>query len=454
MNGADTTITIRRGLDIPLDGAPRQELHPPARVQSVALVGADYIGLRLRPLVDEGAHVRLGQAVLTDPHNPDVSFVAPGTGKIEAIHRGARRMITSFVIRLEDDTELATLFDACTERGIAELSTATLRERLLTSGLWAGFRARPFGRIPPAHSSPRSIFVTAIDTAPLAADPRVAIDAAADAFRAGVAVVSRLTDGPTFICAAPGAATPLPLPNAERVRSVFFAGPHPAGLVGTHIHMLDPVSASRMVWHIGYQDVIAIGKLFIAGQLDVGRVVALAGPVVRDPRLLRTRLGANLMDLTVDELEVADGRRVISGSMLCGKRASDHDGFLGRYHQQITAIAEERVRRLFGWIGAVSSAPSFTGRWWGTPRPTATTALHGTPGAMVPLEVFERIMPLDILPAPLIRALLVRDTNAAQDLGALELDEEDLALASFVCPAKYDYGALLRANLTQIERDG
>jgi Na+-transporting NADH:ubiquinone oxidoreductase subunit A len=281
----------------------------------------------------------------------------------------------------------------------------------------------------------------------------VIIGAAAGAFRAGAAVVSQLTRGPTFVCAAPGAT--ISLPDNERVRTVYFAGPHPAGLPGTHIHMLDPVSASRVVWHLGYQDVIAIGELFTTGRLDVRRTVALAGPLMRNPRLVQTHLGANLMDLVTDELTATDGRRVISGSVLCGRRAGEYDGFLGRYHQQITAIAEERVHRLFGWVGAMSPAPSFIApRWWRAPVRAMTTALNGAPSAMVPLEAFERVMPLDILPAPLMRALLVRDTDAAQDLGALELAEEDVALTSFVCAAKYDYGALLRANLSQIEREG
>jgi len=229
-------------------------------------------------------------------------------------------------------------------------------------------------------------------------------------------------------------------------------------LPGTHIHFLDPVAADRTVWHIGYQDVIAIGYLCRTGRLLTERVVSVAGPGAVSPRLVRTRPGASVSELMAGEIAPDGAFRLVSGSVLDGSEAAGPLGFLGRYHYQVAVIPENSGRRLFGWYapgggqtGVVARLRSFTG----STRPRAlSTARHGRPAAMIPAGAFERVMPLDMLPAPLLRALLVRDTVAAEALGCLELAEEDLALSSFVCPAKQDYGAALRINLTQIEKDG
>jgi Na+-transporting NADH:ubiquinone oxidoreductase subunit A len=239
---------------------------------------------------------------------------------------------------------------------------------------------------------------------------------------------------------------------------VEFTGPHPAGLPGTHIHYLDPVAADRSVWHIGYQDVIAIGHLFKTGRLLTERVVSLGGPGVLQPRLVRTRPGASITELLAGELAPERNYRLISGSVLDGFAAEGPMAFLGRYDNQVSVIVARAQRRLFGWFGSEADQYSFAGlfasaRDRGRLR-DFTTARNGRQAAMIPVDAFERVMPLDILSAPLLRALLVKDTDIAQALGCLELAEEDLALTSFVCPAKQDYGAALRINLDQIEKEG
>ena len=237
-----------------------------------------------------------------------------------------------------------------------------------------------------------------------------------------------------------------------------FSGPHPAGLPGTHIHYLDPVAADRSVWHIGYQDVIAIGHLFKTGRLLTERVVSVGGPGAVKPRLLRTRPGASITELLAGEVAPQRNCRLISGSVLGGFAAEGPMAFLGRYDNQISVIVEQAERRLFGWFGTAWDKYSFAVPF-AAARSQArlreiTTARNGRRAAMIPVAAFERVMPLDILPVPLLRALLVKDTDSAQALGCLELAEEDLALASFVCPAKQDYGAALRLNLEQIEKEG
>ena len=318
-------------------------------------------------------------------------------------------------------------------------------DHLLVTGLWTALRTRPHGHVPDPATAPSSLFVTALDTNPLAARPEVAIGAAPADFANGLAVLAHLTDGPVHLCRAPGA--DIPAGDPERVTVSEFAGPHPAGLVGTHVHFLDPVGPRKTVWHLGYQDAIAIGRSFTTGRPAPERIVALGGPDVMRPRLVRARLGAATGDVLEGELG-DDGYRVISGSVLSGRRAAGPEAYLGRYHNQISVIPEAGGGESFSAYGRLRIAPP------GAPGRALTTALNGRPAAFVPLGGYERVMPLDILATPLLRALLVGDWETARALGCLELEEEDLALSTFVCPGKLDYGPALRAALDEIEAAG
>jgi Na+-transporting NADH:ubiquinone oxidoreductase subunit A len=319
--------------------------------------------------------------------------------------------------------------------------------------LWAALRSRPFSKVPAVDAQPASIFVTAIDTHPLAADPAVIIAEHNEDFARGLKVLSRLSR--VIVCTAEGAR--LPGEGLNNVAFEQFAGPHPAGLPGTHIHFLDPVSASKSVWHIGYQDVIAIGKLFATGQLWTERVVALAGPVVTKPRLVRARLGACLEDLVTGELAFGN-QRVISGSVWGGRTARGPFGYLGRYHVQVSCLKEGNEREFMHYLRAGFNKHSvmniFVSKLLGNKLLDFTTTTNGSPRAMVPVGNYEQVMPLDILPTQLLRYLIVGDTEMAQKLGCLELDEEDLALCSYVCAGKYEYGPILRDNLERIEKEG
>lgn len=456
-----SVITVKKGMDLPLAGAPVQHIQPAQRVGSVALLGRDYIGLRPSMEIAEGDRVIAGRPLFTDKHDPAVKYTSPGTGTIESINRGARRALQSVVIRLDDEQTQVSVetfgMSAPAAGELAKLDADTVCEALCTSGLWTAFRTRPYSKVPRSDTRPASIFVTAMDSNPLAADPQVIIGEHAEAFKAGIQVLAALTEGKVHVCKAQAADVPAP-EQVAKVAVTEFAGPHPAGLPGTHIHHLDPVNASRTVWHIGYQDVIAIGKLFTEGQLWLERVIALGGPVVTEPRLIRTRLGAHTEDL-VRDTHTDQECRVISGSVLSGRRASNWAAYLGRFHTQISILAEGRERELLGWINPVGTKFSITNVFLSSFKRASHsfdfhTSTNGSPRAMVPVGVFERVLPLDMLPTQLLRSLLVTDTDAAQQLGCLELDEEDLALCSFVCSGKYDYGPVLRANLEQIEKEG
>ncbi|PKF71993.1 NADH:ubiquinone reductase (Na(+)-transporting) subunit A [Pseudomonas fluvialis] len=444
-------ITIKRGLDLPITGTPAQRIEAARPVRSVAIVGFDYHGMKPTMNVQVGDRVKLGQVLFSDKKNPGVVFTAPGAGVVSAIHRGQQRVLQSVVIDLDGDEQ--ETFASYSAAQLDTLDAQAVRDNLQQSGLWTALRTRPYSKVPAVDAVPSSIFVTAIDTHPLAADPALVIAEQAEAFEQGLKVLSRLAR--VFLCKAPGAA--LPGENLSQVKTESFAGPHPAGLAGTHIHFLDPVSANKTVWSIGYQDVIAVGKLFITGQLSVERVVALGGPVVEQPRLLRTRLGACLNELTAGELKPGNNR-VISGSVFGGRNARGAFAYLGRYHQQVSCLAEGNDREMLHYLRAGVNKHSvlnvFVSKLMGGKRFDFTTTTNGSPRAMVPVGNYEKVMPLDILPTQLLRLLIVGDTEMAQKLGCLELDEEDLALCSYVCAGKYEYGPILRDNLTRIEKEG
>jgi Na+-transporting NADH:ubiquinone oxidoreductase subunit A len=447
-------FSIKKGLDLPIAGEPVQTIGNPNTVSTVAVLGNEYVDMKPTMHVEEGEHVKLGQTLFTDKKNPGVHFTAPGAGKVLSISRGPKRVLQAVIIQLEGDDEIT--FQSYKAAELSSLNREDIKNNLLKSGLWTALRTRPYSKSPLPESSPHAIYITAMDTNPLAPDPTVIISEYATDYAHGLTVLSQLTDGKIFVCQSKEAPTVSNLsPNIE---THSFSGPHPAGLASTHIHLLSPVSPSKTVWQINYQDVIAVGKLFITGQLWVERIISLAGPLVNKPRLLKTRLGANTEDLVRDEVQKVQSR-VISGSVLHGHTATNWAAYLGRFHNQISVIAEPTEREFFGWIKPAgkdkfSLQNVFFSKLFGAKQLKLTTSQNGSPRAMVPIGSFERVVPLDILPTQLLRALIVHDTDAAQALGALELDEEDLALCSFVCSGKFDYGPVLRSNLTQIEKEG
>jgi Na+-transporting NADH:ubiquinone oxidoreductase subunit A len=447
---------ISKGLDIPLAGEPQQTIEPARPVARVALCGADYHGMRPTLLVKEGDRVLRGQPLFEDKKNPGVLYTAPAAGTVAAVNRGEMRVFQSLVIDVADDDgpDAQLAFSQYQPRPVASLDAASVKALLVESGMWTALRARPFSRVPAPDSSPHSIFVTAIDTRPHA--PRVPVVLAGrDAdFAAGLAALAKL-GARIFLCRATGSA--LPGETTAGVQVEEFAGPHPAGTVGLHIHLLDSVHEHKTVWHIGYQDVAAIGHLFLTGRLDVDRVIALAGPGVARPRLLRTRLGASTDNLTRGELKPGD-LRIITGSVLEGRTAPGAiHGYLGRYDQQLSVLVEGRERELFGWIvlgrEKFSISHVVLGALAGDRKLALTTSANGSPRPMVPTGAYERVMPMDILATFLLRALLTDDVERAEALGVLELDEEDLALCTFVCAGKFEYGPLLRKMLAHIEKE-
>ncbi len=445
-------IKIKKGLDLPITGAPEQKIHDGPAITKVAVLGEEYIGMRPTMHVQVGDKVQKGQMLFEDKKNPGVKFTAPASGSVIEVNRGAKRVLQSVVIQVEGDD--AVEFDKYAESELSSIAADKVQHNLVESGLWTALRTRPYSKTPALDSKPHSIFVSAMDTNPLAGDPAVIIAPRSADFINGLRVISRLTEGKVFVSKAPGADIPV---GDVKVDVNEFAGPHPAGLVGTHIHHLDTVGAAKKVWHINYQDVIAVGALFTTGKLNNERVIALGGPAAKNPRLIKTVLGASVSELTSGETTEGEVR-AISGSVLQGNNAHGVHGYVGRYHVQLSLLSEGREKEFLGWIKPGANQHSVTRAYLAHFSPkklfNMTTTTNGSDRSMVPIGNYERVMPLDILPTLLLRDLISGDTDSAQTLGCLELDEEDLALCTYVCPGKYNYGPILRESLDKIEKEG
>jgi len=419
-------------------------------------MAGDYPYMKPKMLVRVGDKVKRGQPIFDDRKAKSVRFTAPAAGTVIAVNRGAKRVLVSVVIQVEESGTADDNHPFEHYAPDATLDGERVRALLYESGMWTALRARPHDRVPSSDETCSSIFVTAIDTRPLAGDPVVALSGREGDFVTGLGVLGHLTDGPVHLCKAVGSS--LASGGVEKVQVAEFEGKHPAGLVGTHIHALDPVSRGKTVWHISAQDVAAIGHLFQTGTLDVSRVVALGGPLVKNPRLLKTRIGACTTVLTDGEIKEGEAR-VVAGSVLSGRTAATPETcYLGRYHSQISVLGEYREREFLGWLtpggNIFSTTRAFISGFFPSKNYDFNTTTNGSHRAMVPIGMFEKVMPLDVMPTFLLRALVVDDVERAEALGALELVEEDLSLCSFVSPGKEDFGVALRRNLTDIWKEG
>ncbi|HOC67851.1 MAG: Na(+)-translocating NADH-quinone reductase subunit A [Candidatus Hydrogenedentes bacterium ADurb.Bin101] len=478
---------IRKGLNLPIAGEPQQVVSP-KQANCVAVMALDHVGLKPRMLVQPGDVVKRGQALFEDKKAAGALFTAPGAGTVRAVHRGERRALQSVVIDLTESeasgsptAEDFQLFSAYTGSPVDSLSREQVRDLLVESGLWVSLRTRPLSHVPHPEGVPNSIFITACDSNPLAPDMDALVDGRQAALDAGVLAMTKLTPGTIFFCKS--AKDKLaPTVSAPNLQVETFSGPHPSGTVGVHIHtldpiglriterrprwdhlglhihLLDPVGGAKTVWHIGLQDLLSVGELFLTGKLDVTRIISLGGPMVKKPRLLRTRLGASIGELVAGELEDGENR-IISGSVFNGRQAAGEVlGYLGRFHNQICVLREGREREFMGWLAPGGNKFSISRLFLSKLTPSKLfgmhTGTHGSPRAIVPIGLYEQVMPMDIQPTYLLRSLCVDDVEQAEKLGCLELDEEDLALCSFVDPGKTDFGPILRRNLELIEKEG
>ena len=445
-------ITIDKGLDLPIDGTPDTSISQASPVEHVALIGDDYIGMKPTMLVAVGDQVAGGQPLFSDKKNEGVIFTAPAGGEVIAINRGAKRKFESLVIRVAESEGMSFCEP---ETDPQSLGPENLRRLLIDSGLWTALRTRPYGKIPQIDSEPASVFVTAMDSSPVGPDLKVIIEHRKDDFNLGMKALATLVSAPIYLCHAGDLND---LDPADQVEQVVFEGPHPSGLPSTHIHFIDPVSETKMVWHLGAQDVCAFGGLLRTGTLCNERVVALGGPCFESPRHVETIAGASITELCRNEMSEGIEGRLVSGSILDGRQASEVHGFLGRYHQMISCLPENDGRQLFGWLrlgnDRFSVSRAFLTAFTKPVKIPFHTAVWGGNRAIFPLGTYEKVMPLDFVPIYFLKSLASGNTEKAKELGCLELIEEDLALCTYVDPGKNDFGPMLRQTLTSIEEEG
>ena len=449
-------IKIKKGLNIPIHGLPAGDIIDSKKSRSVGILGSDYVGMKPTMLVEEGERVKLGQALFEDKKNPGVIFTSPAGGKVEAINRGERRVLQSVVIEVDQNEEVVK-FKSFSENDLSNSSSKDVRAQLIASGMWTSFRTRPYSKVPGVETSPANIFISAIDTQPLSADPENIIKLHKEDFLFGLSVIKKLEDCPIHLSL--GENSELDLSKDDQLRLHSFSGPHPAGLVGTQMHFISPATLTNINWTIGYQDVIAIGQLFQTGLINVERVISLGGPQVSNPCFLKTRLGACTDELTAGELTHRENR-IISGSVISGREAIGPYAYLGRYHNQISVISEpnSKDRDFMNWLTPgprkFSKIPLFLSALFPKKIFKFKALMNGSDRPIVPIGIYEEVLPQNFLPTVLLRNVVLMDTEKIQALGGLELDEEDLSLCSFVCPGKYDFGSLLRAGVTKIELEG
>jgi len=389
-------------------------------VSRVALLGCDYRGVNFELLCEEGDQVAAGSALMRDARRPSIVFTSPGAGSVARIERGLRRKLVSLQINLDETADTTRYTPPETQ------DKPSLRAFMLESGAWTALRTRPFGNIPNPDGEPAAIFITAMESEPLAPAPLPVINSFAAEFSAGVNALAEISAATLYVCHSRGCS--LPVDESVKLRCVPFAEGHSAGLPGVHINALCPIGFSGgEVWHIGYQDVISLGHLLLHGTAWLERVISIAGSAVQDPGMFRVPRGASISDLLKAE-SYQGPVRVLSGSALRGQTARAGEAYLGARHNQITVLPD---------TGTDSS-----------PDRQATT------GVLIPNDELEALAPPGIYPVPLMRALQVGDVDRARELGALELVEEDLALLSYACLSKCDYGLLLRNVLNQLEGAG
>ena len=447
---------VSKGLDIPISGNINSQNISAVSVRNVALLGDDYHGLKPTMLVKEGNVVIKGQNLFEDKKNPGVKFTSPVSGKIVEINRGERRAFLSIVIEKNLNSTSEVSFESFKDASV--IPKDLIIKNLIDSGLWTSFRTRPFSKIPKITDSAHEIFISLINSDPLNLDPELYLKHHIEDFNFGLEVISHIPKNCVHISTSID--NNLSKITSDKIHYHEFEGLHPVGLVGTQIHRISPVSINKTVWTINYQDVAMIGKLFKSGSIDTSRTVALCGPQVEDPCLVKTEIGASISEITSGN--TLDGNnRFISGSVLCGREANSYTNYLGRYNAQVSVLREvekedrEFLNFLRPGLQKHSVLPVFlTKLKEKLLKLNYTTAMNGADRAIVPIGIFEDIFPFNIMITQLLKSIVIGDTELAQKLGILELDEEDLALCTYACPSKYDYGSLLREMLTKIEEEG
>ena len=439
------SVIIKRGMDIPLEGKPSTHIHSVSQSTTFAIKPTDFKGLVPKLKVKQGDEVKVGDCLFTDKKNEKVCFTSPVSGEIAEIVRGDRRAIVEVKILADSSTLNYKSFETS---DYASKTSEEVKEILLESGLWPSITQRPYGIIADPDLSPKAIHVSGFDSSPLAADLGVSLRGQEAHLEAGFTILNMLCEGKVYLNLH-GKRDNSIYQHVKNVHVNYFEGPHPSGLVGVQINKIDPINKGDVVWTVKPQHVAFIGRLFETGKLDLQQNIVLAGSEINEPAYYATRLGTSVNQLLKDNCS-NDNVRVISGNVLTGTHIKK-DGYLGYFDNQITVIPEGNEYELLGWL-----FPSY-------PRPTLSSSLpiskflkktftvntnpHGEPRAYVVTGQYEKVMPMDIMPQQLIKAIMAKDLELMENLGIYEVIEEDFALCEFVCTSKINVQQVLSEGL-------
>jgi Na+-transporting NADH:ubiquinone oxidoreductase subunit A len=412
----------------------------------------DFPGLLPKLEVQEGDVVRAGTPLFYDKYRPEVKFSSPVSGEVVEIRRGERRQILEVVVKANGSVEYQ-VFGAAQP---AALTRNQVVEKLLVSGVWPYIRQRPFGIVANPNDTPKAIFISCFDTAPLAPDMDFSIQGEDENFQAGIDALSKLTPGKIHLGLNADYPAASAFAKANGVEHHYFRGPHPAGNVGVHIHHIDPIGKGDVVWVVNPLDVVIIGRLFLKGIYDASRVIALAGSEVTSPRYYRVISGAQIDSITSGNLNSNIELRYISGNVLTGTKVEPF-GYLGFYDNMVTVIPEGNHYEFFGWMSPgfnkFSASRTFLSRLTPWRKFKFDTNLHGGKRAYVITGQYEKVMPMDILPVHLIKAILANDIERMEQLGIYEVVEEDMALCEYVCTSKTDVQQILRNGIESLIKE-
>ena len=433
-------IKTSKGLNLPISGTPDPIISDTPNVTSVSLLANDFVGMKPTMMVKVGDIVKRGTKLFEDKKNPGIFFTSPAGGTVKDINRGDKRKFLSVEVEVSENEDAEYFEYENTSEGLTEL--------LINTGLWNAFRTRPFNRTPKVGSLPDAVFVNACDTNPLSVDPYFIIDQDRDDFNNGLEALTRLFSCPIH-CTYQNNNFDI---NVDKINYCQVSGPHPAGLSSTHISQLYPVSINKIAWTINYQDIISLGYLLKNKSLRTHKIIALGGPSVFKPSLISARISANIDQLTAGKID--NNSRVVSGSLIYGHASEGIMNYLGFYDSIISAIPDEANDIFLNWLMPGSNLHSklnvFSSSLLKPNKFTFNVSLNGGDRAIVPVGSYDEILPMDILVPQLLKALVVGDIEQAVELGMLELVPEDLALASYICPSKYDYCSILANNLNNL----
>ena len=433
-------IKTSKGLNLPISGTPDPIISDAPNVTSVSLLANDFVGMKPTMMVKVGDIVKRGTKLFEDKKNSGIFFTSPAGGTVKDINRGDKRKFLSVEVEVSENEDAEYFEYENTSEGLAEL--------LINTGLWNAFRTRPFNRTPKVGSLPDAVFVNACDTNPLSVDPYFIIDQDRDDFKNGLEALTRLFSCPIH-CTYQNNNFEI---NVDKINYCQVSGPHPAGLSSTHISQLYPVSINKIAWTINYQDIISLGYLLKNKSLRTHKIIALGGPSVFKPSLISARISGNIDQLTAGKID--NNSRVVSGSLIYGHASEGIMNYLGFYDSIISAIPDEANDIFLNWLMPGSNLHSklnvFSSSLLKPNKFTFNVSLNGGDRAIVPVGSYDEILPMDILVPQLLKALVVGDIEQAVELGMLELAPEDLALASYICPSKYDYCSILANNLNNL----